>query len=110
MNWSGFGIFVTTVNRDGQGSVFRDQEFIHSNVELTMHGVNRNGVAATYIDGEPCFAIAGFGKGDGICLRHYATLCEVRSLPYKEHVYCVCVNATGTKLFFGTVSGLAFEF
>ena len=54
---------------------------------------------------EPCIAIAGCGKGAGVYLRHAVTLGEVRSLPYKEDVYCVCINATGTKLLFGTQSG-----
>ncbi len=62
-------------------------------------------VAATHVDGEPCIAIAGCGKGAGVYLRHAVTLEEVRSLPYKENVNCVCINTTGTKLFFGTKSG-----
>ena len=85
--------------------MFRDQEVIHSNVQLPMQYVDVNAVAATYVEGEPCIAIAGWGKGAGVYLRHAVTLGEVRSLPYKENVYCVCINATGTKLFFGTVSG-----
>ena len=97
--------FIVTVNSLGQASVFRDQEAIHSNVQLQMQWVNRNAVAATFLDGEPCIAIAGSGKGAGVYLRHAVTLAEVRSLPYKEDVYCVCIHATGTKLFFGTKSG-----
>ncbi len=85
--------------------MFLDQEVIHFNVQLPIEYVYRNAVAATYVDGEPCVAIAGWGKGAGVYLRHAATLGEVRSLPYKEDVYCVCINATGTKLFFGTESG-----
>jgi hypothetical protein len=102
---SSFDPFIVTVNYYGQGSVFRDQEVIHSNVQLPMESVNRNAVATTFMDGEPCIAIAGYGKGAGVCLRHAVTLGEVRSLPYKEDVWCVCVNATGTRLFFGTQSG-----
>ncbi len=79
---------------------------IHSNVQLPMEKFFRNAVVATYVDGEPCIAVAGWGKGAGIYLRHAVTLCEVRSLPYKENVFCVSINATGTKLFFGTKSGL----
>jgi hypothetical protein len=78
---------------------------IHSNVQLPIKIVNRNAVVAMYVDGEPCIAIAGYGKGAGVYLRHAVTLGEVRSLPYREDVYCVCINATGTKLFFGTHSG-----
>ncbi len=85
--------------------MFRDQEVIHSNVQLPMQWIYYDAVAATYVDGEPCIAIAGNGKGAGVYLRHAMTLGEVRSLPYKEDVYCVCINATGTKLFFGTESG-----
>ena len=70
-----------------------------------MQCVYGNAVTATYVDGEPCIAIAGFGKGAGVYIRHAVTLGEVRSLPYKEDVYCVCINATGTKLFFGIKSG-----
>ncbi len=70
-----------------------------------MEHVYRNAVAARYVDGEPCIAVAGYGKGAGVYLRHALTLGEVRSLPYKEDVYCVCINASGTKLFFGTESG-----
>ncbi len=69
-----------------------------------MEHVDRNAVAATYVDGEPCIAITGFGKGAGVYLRHAVTLGEVRSLPCKEDVYCVCINAAGTKLYFGTKS------
>jgi hypothetical protein len=89
----------------GQCSVFCDQAVIHSSVQLPMHGVFRNAVAATCVDGEPCIAIAGCGKGAGVYLRHAVTLDEVRLLPYKEIVCCLCINATGTKLFFGTQSG-----
>jgi hypothetical protein len=99
------GTFLAIVNYRGQCSVFRDQEMILSNVQLPMEWITHNAVAATYIDGEPCIAIAGYRKGAGVYLRHAVTLDEVRSLPYKEDVYCVCINATGTKLFFGTKSG-----
>ncbi len=74
-------------------------------MQLPIEGVNRFDVAATYVDGEPCIAIAGCGKGAGVYLRHAVTLGEVRSLPYKEEVNCVCINASGSKLFFGTDSG-----
>ena len=97
--------FIITVDQNGQCSVFRDQEVIHSNVQLPMQGVWQNAVAAIYVDGELCIAIAGYGKGAGVYLRHAVTLGEVRSLPYKEDVRCICINATGTKLFFGTQSG-----
>ncbi len=78
------------------------------NVQLLVKHVFDNAVAATYVDGEPCVAVAGYGKGAGVYLRHAVTLGEVRSLPYKEDVYWVCINATGTKLFFGTGSGWIF--
>ncbi len=100
-----FDPFIATVNRKGQVSVFRDQEVIHSNVQLQMQKVSGNAVAATYVDGEPCLAIAGCGKGAGVYLRHAVTLGEVRSLPYKKDVYCVYMNATGTKLLFGAGTG-----
>ncbi len=83
----------------------RDQEVLQSNLQLPMERVNSNAVAATYVDDEPCIAIAGHGEGAGVYLRHIVTLGDVRSLPYKESVYCVCINASGTKLFFGTESG-----
>jgi hypothetical protein len=95
--------FVAAVNRYRQCSVFRDQEVIHSNVQLPMENIAH--VAAVYVDGEPCIAIAGCGKRAGVYLRHAVTLAEVRSLAYKEDVYCICTNANGTKLFFGTKSG-----
>ena len=85
--------------------MFRDQEVIHSNVQLPIERIYTFAVVATYLDGEPCIAVGGFGEGAGVYLRHAVTLGEVRSLPYKENVYCVCINATGTKLFFGTKSG-----
>jgi hypothetical protein len=84
--------------------VFRDQEVIHSNVQLPMERVFSN-VVSTYVDGEPCIAVAGYGKGAGVYIRHAVTLGEVRSLSYKGGVYCVDVNINGTKLFFGTQSG-----
>ena len=67
--------------------------------------VSINAVTPMYLDGEPCIAIAGYGEGSGVYIRHAITLGEVRSLPYKENVYCVCINAAGTKLYFGTESG-----
>ncbi len=100
--------FFVTFNRNGQVSVFRNQEVIHSKVQLPMDRIEFNAVAAAYVDGEPCIAIAGRGKGAGVYLRHAVTLGEVRSLPYKEDVYCVCVNAPQTKVFFGTASGSIF--
>ncbi len=97
--------FITTVNRTGQASVFRGQEVVLLNVQLPMEKIRCNAVIATYVDGEPCIAIAAGSKGAGVYLRHAVTLGEVRSLPYKKDVWCVCVNSTGTKLFFGTSSG-----
>ncbi len=75
------------------------------NEQLPLEGVYNNAVAAICVGGEPCIAIGSHGKGAGIYIRHAMTLGEVRSLPYKEDVDCVCVNSTGTKLFFGTKSG-----
>ena len=74
-------------------------------MQLPIEHVHHNAVAATYVDGEPCIAITAWGEGSGVYLRHAVTLGEVRSLPYKEDVCCLCINATGTKLFFGTNSG-----
>jgi hypothetical protein len=95
--------FITTIN-GGQGSVFRDQEVLHSNVQLPIE-VYRNSVVGMYVDGEPCIAIAGKSSGASVYLLHALTLCEVRSISYKENVWCVCINADWTKLFFGTESG-----
>jgi hypothetical protein len=66
---------------------------------------NASAVATTYMDGEPCIATAGCGKEAGVYLRHAVTLVEIRSLPYKKDVLCLCINASGTKLFFGTELG-----
>ena len=103
-----FYLFIVTVNSDGQASVFRDQEVIHANVQLPMQWVYDNAVAVTYVHDDPCIVIAGCGKGAGVYLRHAVTLCEVKLLPYKQDVCCVCINATGTMLFFGTESGWIF--
>ncbi len=54
---------------------------------------------ATYKDGKPCIVIVGWCKGAGVYIRHAVTLDEVRSLLYKENVYCVCISTTGTKVF-----------
>ncbi len=62
-------------------------------------------MSVAMLDGEPCIAIVGNGEGAGVYIRHAVTLCEVRSLPYKDDVFCVCINAAGTKVFFGTASG-----
>jgi hypothetical protein len=98
--------FITTVNGSGQGSVCRDQEIIHSDVQLPFESFKFNAVVPTYVAGEPCIAIAGLGsKGAGVYLHHAVTLCEVRYVPSKENLNCVCINATGTKAFFGTDSG-----
>jgi hypothetical protein len=70
-----------------------------------MERICYNDVVSAYIDGEPCIAIAGCGKGAGVYLQHAVTLDEVRSLPYKEFVYSVGFNIAGTKLLFGTNSG-----
>ncbi len=85
--------------------MFRDQEVIHSNLQLPMQRVYYNAVAATFADGEPCIAVAGCDKRAGVYLRHAIILGEVRALQYKEDVECICINASGTKLFFGTKSG-----
>ena len=97
--------FTTIVDRFGRCSVFRDQEVIHANVQLSMQKVDFNAVVAFFVDGEPFIAIAGYGKGAGVELRHALTLGVVTSLPYKKGVYCVCINAISTKVFFGTKSG-----
>ena len=71
-----------------------------------MEGICYNAVAPSILDGEPCVAIAGYGKGSGVYLLHAVTLTVVRSYPCTESVNCVCLNASGSKLFFGTDSGL----
>ncbi len=100
--------FIVTVNGNGLVSVFRGQELIHYNVQLPMEEVYFSALFVTYLDGEPCLAIAGYGKEAGVCLRHAVTLDEVRSPPYKGLVYCMCMNAAGTNVFFGTHSGWIF--
>ncbi len=92
--------------------MFRDQEVIHSDVKLSkvIHSdvqlsTEVGNVVATYVDGEPCIVIAGNKKGAGVYLQHVVTLEVSRYLPCKELVTCVCINATGTKAFFGIVSG-----
>ncbi len=85
--------------------MYRDQDVIQPYVQLPMESVLINAVAATYLDGEPCIVVAGWGYGAGVYLRHAVSLCEVRSLPTsKDDVTCVC-NVIGTKLLFGTKSG-----
>jgi hypothetical protein len=103
-----FDPFVVTVNQMGQVSVFRDQEVIHCKIQLPMMVFYENALAVTCMDSEPYIAFAGSGRRAGVYLRHAVTLGEVRSLPYKEDVNCVCIKATGTKLFFGTQSGCVF--
>ncbi len=98
--------FIAIFDGFGQVSVFRNQEVVHSNVQLPKEMVPSNAVVATYIDGVPCIVIAGHGKGAGVYLRHGITMCELKSLPYKESVYCICINTTRTKLLFGAQSGL----
>jgi hypothetical protein len=70
-----------------------------------MQMTHFNAAVGTYVDGGPCIAVAGYGKRAGVYIRHAVTLEEVRSLPFKENVYCICINATKTKFFFGTQSG-----
>ncbi len=70
---------------------------------------SNNAFATTYTDGEPCIVMAVYGQGAGVYIRHAVTMDEMRALPYKEDVYCVCINATGTKVFFGTESGLFYR-
>ena len=96
---------ITTVSVSGKGTVFRDKELIQFDVQLPMEKVNRNAVVATYIDGEPCIVVAGHGQGAGVYILHAVTLCEVKSLRSNDDVWCVCINATRTKVFFGTQSG-----
>ena len=98
--------FVATVNGRGQGSMFRDQEVIHSNVQLPIQDVTRNAMVGTYVDGEPCIGFVGRYKMVIIgYLLHAVTLREVRSMPCTEDVFCICINATGTKMFLGTETG-----
>jgi hypothetical protein len=58
-----------------------------------------------YLDGKPCIAIAGYGKGSGVYVHHAVTLDQLRSLPYKESVYCLCVDTARAEVFFGTQLG-----
>jgi hypothetical protein len=97
--------YITIVDRDGRGSVFRDQCVLQDNVLLPMESIHFNAVMQTYLDGEPHIVIAAYGKRSGVYLLHAMTLGEVRSLPFKRDVSCVCIDVTGTKAFFGTESG-----
>ncbi len=63
-------------------------------------------VAAIHFYEEPCIVISSCGKGAGVYLQHAMTLVQLRSLSVLEGVMCICVNALGTKLLFGTHSGL----
>jgi hypothetical protein len=101
--------FIVVVGGSNEVSVFRDEEVIQFNVQLPMVGLIIQAVATTYVDGEPCIVVAGYGNGAGVYLRHAVTLCEVRSLPTSKDVTCVC-NVIGSKLFFGTTSGWKYCF
>jgi hypothetical protein len=94
------------ISGDGRASVLRDQEIILHKVKLPMTYVYSNScVALIMIDGEPCAVIGGRGTGSGVYIRRAITLEEVKTLPYEDFVYSVCVNAQGTKVYFGTESG-----
>jgi hypothetical protein len=99
------GAFITTVASDGRLSVLRDQGAIYYSVQLESGRISLpNAVVPIHVDGEPCIAIAGCDKA-GVFVWQNSPLCEVRSLPYKDKVHCICRNAAGTKLYFGTQAG-----
>jgi hypothetical protein len=95
-----------TVSHTGQCSVFRDQEAIHFNVQLPVKGVSTSAIAVMSLDGEPCVVLGSYGNGSGVYILHAVTLELLHSLPYKKYVECICIDATGDKVFFGTESGL----
>jgi hypothetical protein len=105
------GLFITMVNECGQGSVLRDFDMIHSDVQLLplskdLYTIHENAIVSALIDGEPCFVIGGSDHGFVVGIWHAVTLERVRILPWgKEKVNSVCTNAAGTKVYFGTSSG-----
>ncbi len=94
------GTFITTVNVKGKGSVFRDQEVIHYNVQLPMQVVYPDAIISMYLDGEPCILVVGCVEGAGVYFWHAVTLCEVRSLPlFKKTCTVFALTALGLRPF-----------
>ncbi len=78
--------------------MLRDQEVMHFNVQLPMEKVfDKIAIAALYLDGDPCIVIGGWGKGAGVYILHAVTVETLSSLPYKQCVFCVCIDTTGTQ-------------
>ena len=66
-----------------------------------------NVLACGTLYGVPCVVVATNRKGGGVYIHHAFSGQLMRSLPFRDDVRCVCVDLNGTRVVFGTRSGVA---
>ena len=93
-------------------STYAMLEIHHGDVLVTRQQLVGQGVDCGHVlafgsvDGIPCVVAATYGEGSGVYIHHALTGELMRSLPFRDDVRCVCIDRSGTKVVFGTQSGV----
>ena len=99
-------VYIVSVSRNAV------LEIHHGNVRVTRQQLagqevfTGNVLARGTVDSVPCVVAATWGKGSGLYIHHAFTGQLIRSLPFREDVWCVCIDRSGTLVVFGTKSGV----
>ena len=86
-------------------------EIHHGDVLVTIRQLGGQQVArgnvlvSGNVDGVPCVIAATHGEGSGVYVHHAFTGELMRSLPFHERVYSICIDHSGTLVVFGTAFG-----
>ena len=100
---------MTTISSGGLLEIHHDDVLVtrqQISGQFVSHG---NVLICATVDGVPCVVVATWGEGSGVYIHHALTGQLMRSLPFDDDVYCLCVDRSGLLVVFGTVSGLWFR-
>ena len=100
-------VFITSVSTEAVLEIHHGDELV-TRQQLSGRWVNEGNVLTWgIVGGVPCVVTAtcGEGKGSGVYIHHAMNGRLMRSLPFRENVYCVCIDRSGTCVVFGTESG-----
>ena len=98
-------VFIASVSDDAVLEIHHGDHLVTSQ-QLARYVFTGNALAFGDVDGDPCIVVATRGKGSGVYIHRALTGQLVRSLPFRDDVYSVCIDRSGTLVVFGTQSGL----
>ena len=101
-------VYMASVSEDGVFEIHHGDVLVTSQQLAGQRVDTGNVLTCGCVDGAPCVVVATCGEGRGVYILHALTGELMRSLPFREGVYGVCIDRSSTLVVFGTQSGLWF--